>query len=145
MVDVRSHDVERQLSDSPMTMDELDKSIETCKADIEADRKRNSKLSAEQQLANELKAANKKLLAERSAAQSKVSQTVSDALLDGKADVNDILAVVRQSIASTNVEHNRGIAIIDAEKISFDDCKSLGQRHVCYWQAGGNDVPTGSA
>ena len=71
-----------------------------------------------------MKAANKKILAERSAAQSKVSQSVSDALLDGKADVNDILAVVRQSIASTNVEHNRGIAIIDAEKISFDDCKS---------------------
>jgi hypothetical protein len=116
---------ERQLSSSPMTMDEIDASYDETKAQIELDRKRNSKLSAEQQLENELKAANKKKLAERSASQSKVSESISNALIEGKADVNDILAVVRQSIASTNVEHERGIAIIDASKISLDDCKSL--------------------
>ena len=116
---------ERQLSSTPMSMDELDASIDVCKADIEADRKRNSKLSAEKQLENELKAANKKKLAERSASQTKVSESVYNALIEGKADVNDILAVVRQAIASTDVEHSRGIVVIDAEKISIDDCKSL--------------------
>jgi hypothetical protein len=117
--------VERQLSSSPMTMDELDKSIDQCKADIELDRKRNSKLSAEQQLENELKAANKKKLAERSASQSKISQTVSDALIEGKADVNDVLAVVRQAIDLSKVEHTRGIVVIDADAITVDDCRDL--------------------
>ena len=35
------------------------------------------------------------------------------------------LAVVRSAIGESNVEHSRGIVVIDADNISVDDCKSL--------------------
>lgn len=116
---------ENLLSDSPMTMGELDKAIDERTDEIERERKANSKLSAEQQLENERKAANKKLVAERQAAQSRILKTVHDSLTDGQAEVNDVLCVVRQAIEASNVSHSRGIVVIDADHINADDCKSL--------------------
>ena len=116
---------ENLLSDKPMTMGELDKAIDERTDEIERERKANSKLSAEQQLENELKAANRKKVAERETSQSKILKSVHDSLIDGLADVNDVVAVVKKAIGASNIEHERGIVVIDASKISADDCKSL--------------------
>jgi hypothetical protein len=117
--------VERQLNDSPMSIKDLDASIKERKEEIETERKRNSKRTPEQVLEAEQRAANKKLLAERSAAQSKVSNAVSDALVEGKADVADILAVVKQAVDASNVPQTRGVLVFDADKITIEDCKGL--------------------
>ena len=133
--------VERQLSDSPLSVKELDESIKERKDEIEAERKRNSKRTPEQVIEAEQRAANKKLVAERSAAQSKVSNAVSDALIEGKADVNDILAVVKQAVDSSNIEHTRGVLVFDAEQDHSRRLQVVRRVTVCGGQARRDEVP----
>jgi hypothetical protein len=117
--------VERQLSDEPMSVKELDESIKERKEEIERERLARSKRTPEQVLEAEQKAANRKKLAERSSAQSKVSNAVAEAISDGNADVNDIIAVVRQAVEKSDESVHRGIVVFDAERISIDECKQL--------------------
>ena len=117
--------VEQQLSDKPLTLKELDAAIEERKAEIELEKKARDQRTPEQVLAAEQKAANRKLTAQRSAAQSKVSNAVADALTDKHADVNDIVAIVRQVVEKSPESIHRGIVVFEPESISVDECKQL--------------------
>ena len=117
--------VEQQLSDSPLSMKDLDESIKTRKEEIEIERKARDKRSPEKVLAAEQQAAARKLTAQRSAAQSKVSNAVSDALTQKLADVNDIVATVRQAVELSGQEVRRGIVVFDVNAIDIQDCRDL--------------------
>ena len=90
--------VEKQLSDTPFTMKELDASIEERKKEIDREKLARSKRTPEQIMEAEQKAANRKIIADRTAAQTKVSNAVADALVEGHADVNDIVKIVRDVV-----------------------------------------------
>jgi hypothetical protein len=117
--------VERQLSNEPLSMKELDASIKERKEEIERERLARSKRTPEQILEAEQKAANRKLIAERSAAQSKVSNAVADAISEGKADVNDIVKIVKEVVEQSGQKLPGRLVGLDPETITVDDCKML--------------------
>lgn len=117
--------VERQLSDDPMTMKELDASIEAHKKEIERERQAKSRRTPEQVLEAEQRAANRKQIAERTAAQTKVSNAVADALSEGKADVNDIVKIVKDVVAQSKLDMPSRLVGFYPENCTIADCKLL--------------------
>jgi hypothetical protein len=116
---------ERQLGEEPMSVKAIDASIAARKEEIDRERLARSKRTPEEALEAELKAANKKKLAERSAAQSKVSNAVADALVEGQADVNDIIKIVRDVVEQSKMTLPGRLVGFDPENCTIDDCKTL--------------------
>jgi hypothetical protein len=132
--------VEKQLSDTPLSMKAIDASIAEREEEIEEERKRKDKRSPEKILEAEQKAANRKLIADRSAAQSKIATAVSDALTEGHADMADVTEIVGKMVKGRSVDLSKAIAKLasgaemdlpskfvglNPETISIDDCKML--------------------
>jgi hypothetical protein len=117
--------VDQQLSDHPMSMKELDESIKERKTEIERERAAKSKRTPEQILEAEQKAANRKLIKERTDAQTKIANTVADALSEKTADVNDVVKIVKDVVEQAGLEMPSRLVGFDPANCTVDDCKTL--------------------
>lgn len=132
--------VERQLSDDPLSMKDLDQSIKDRKEEIERERLARSKRTPEEALEAELKAANRKKVQERQAAQTKVLDSITKALAEGHADPTDIADVFGKAVKDADVdmakvvsklveaseqEMPRKLVGFDPMACTVDDCKML--------------------
>jgi hypothetical protein len=117
--------VERQLSDDPYTMAELDASIKEHKARLETEKK--GKLTDEQQLAKEQKEAESKIRRERKAAQSAVATSLDKAIVDGHADTKDVVEIVNAVLADHKMTLPSKLAGFDPANCTVADCKVLVQ------------------
>ncbi len=117
--------VERQLSDDPLTMKELDESIKARKDEIERERQARSKRTPEEVIEAEQRAANKKKIAERQAAQTKVANAVAEAVTDGKADVNDIVKIVKDVVEQAGIDMPSRLVGFDPVNCTIEDCRTL--------------------
>jgi hypothetical protein len=117
--------VDKQLSDNPYSIKELDESIKERKAEIDDERKARDKRTPEAIIAAEQKAANKKLIAERSTAQSKIAQSIGDAFADKTADVNDVAKIFMDVTEQAGLAMPSRLIGFDPENCTVDDCKTL--------------------
>jgi hypothetical protein len=131
---------ERQVSDNPMSIKDLDASLEERKDEIE--RERIARKDPEKALQAELRAAEKKRIAEREAAQTKVLKSVTNALVEGNATESDIADVVGKAmkdrdmdiakvitklVSSSEQEMPRGLVGFDPVGCTIEDCRTLCQ------------------
>jgi hypothetical protein len=117
--------VDQQLSDNPMSMRELDESIKSRKEEIERERAAKSKRTPEQIIEAEQKAANRKMIAERQASQTKIANSVADALSESKADVNDVVKIVNDVVKQAGLEMPSRLVGFDPINCTVEDCKTL--------------------
>ena len=115
--------VERQLGDEPMSFKELDQSIADRKAEIERDR--SAKKDPEKRLEQERKAAESKSRKDRRDAQSKISETLDKAIVDGHAEVNDVVAIVDSVLRDHNLSLPKKLVGFDPMTCTAADCKTL--------------------
>lgn len=111
--------LEIQLSDSPMSMKDLDASIAEQKAAIL--KARNSKRTPEQQDEIDRKAAESKVRKERKDAQSKVADSVDKAIVDGHATGDDIAGIVEVVLKEHGIEMPK--MGFDPATATISDCK----------------------
>jgi hypothetical protein len=115
--------VERQIGDDPMSMKELDASIEERKKEIE--RERAAKKDPEKALQAELRAAEKKAKTERQASQNKVFKALDSAISEGHADVNDVVQIVEKALSENKLALPRKFSGFDHENCTIEDCVML--------------------
>lgn len=115
--------VERQLGDAPMSFKELDASIVDHKTGIERDR--NAKKDPEKVLLQEQKAAESKVRKDRRDAQSKISESLDKAIVDGHAEVNDVVAIVDSVLRDHNLSLPKKLVGFDPVTCTAADCKTL--------------------
>jgi hypothetical protein len=117
--------IEKQLSDNPMPMKELDEAIATRKKEIEAERAANSKRTPEQILEAEQKAADKKLIKERSDVRNKITSAVSDALKVNNFGAPGIVGAVEDAFKLADLPMPGRLVGFDPINCTVEDCKTL--------------------
>ena len=140
--------VDKQLSDEPLKVKELDASIDERKKEIVSEEKARSKKSPEEQLKAEQRAAEAKRIAERTSAQTKVLKSVADALDANNATMEDIAHVIGMAAKGADMDMGKVISKLvegaecelpgklvglNPETITIDDCKVLAST---MWNAG---------
>ena len=115
--------VERQLSDAPLSMAELDDAIKAHKVEIE--KARRAKVTDEKQLDREQKAAETKLRKDRREAQARVSESLDKAIGDGHADPKDVVEIVNAVLADHKLALPAKLVGFDPATCTVADCKTL--------------------
>jgi hypothetical protein len=115
--------VERQLGDEPMSIKDLDQSIDDQKKEIE--RARTAKKDPEKLLEQERKATEVKSKKERRDGQNKIVESLDAAITNGHADVNDVVQIVDQVLKSNNLTLPAKVVGFDPATCTAADCKTL--------------------
>jgi hypothetical protein len=115
--------VERQLSEAPLSMAELDDAIKAHKAEIE--KASRAKVTDEKQLDREQKAAESKIRKDRREAQAKVSESLDKAIGEGHADPKDVVEIVNAVLADHKLALPAKLVGFDPATCTVADCKTL--------------------
>jgi hypothetical protein len=115
--------VEKQLSDSPLTMSDVDSAIKDYKAELENAKRKNT--SDEKQLERERKAEESKVRKDRRDAQTLIADSLDKAIVDGHAETQDVVEIVNKVLADHKMELPAKLAGFTPETCTVADCKEL--------------------
>ena len=115
--------VERQLSDEPLSIKELDQSIAEQKTAIE--RARNARKDPEKLVEQERRAAESRAKKERREGQNRIAESIDAALTNGHADTNDVVQIVDQILKANGLSLPAKMVGFDPATCNVEDCKTL--------------------
>jgi hypothetical protein len=117
--------VERQVGDEPLSIKELDSSIEEQRKAIE--QAKAAKKDPEKALEAERRAALAKAKKDRRDAQQGITDAIDKAVTNGHADSNDVVQIVDQVLKANNLSLPAKVVGFDPTTCTVADCKALAQ------------------